>query len=430
MGRRRRSWPPPRRPPAASHRAAHGCTTSARARAHSLAEALPELPFASFEIFPQLAQEHAASACTQATLSELRRKLEAEGVGGGGGGGGGDEEGGDRVLNAAYRIAEAMRLESLECRLAYLATRPISLYTLQAMATYLGVSLRTHPQLLWIASAALCARLPAGWNEGVAADGLPFYYHAELGAIMWEHPAHAYWRGLVRFVLETEAERAIEREADEKRLMPVTDDDEEEEQEEQAKETEEEQAKETEEEQAKEQAEGDGGGAGKGDGGGAGEGDGGGAGKGDGGGAGKGDGGGAGEGDGGGAGEGDGGGAGKGDGGGAGKGDGGAGEGDGGGAGEGDGGGGGFRSAGHRTRGGRSVGVICGTRETRHGEGDSLGCSPCCSLHVAFSGQPQHQSTEDGHASDLQRHLDSHTHQRVGVNWTADRHVSQNLIDM
>ena len=158
-------------------------------RAHTLAEALPDLPFAATEIFPSVEQEPAAAAWTQATVDELKADGSARGEG-------------------AAAVCERLRCASLESRLAHLGTRPLSLHSLQAMATFLGLSLRSHPHLLWIASAALCARLPASWREATAADGLPFYFDAELGLTTHEHPAHAYWRGVVRFVLESEASEA------------------------------------------------------------------------------------------------------------------------------------------------------------------------------------------------------------------------------
>ena len=33
-------------------------------------------------------------------------------------------------------------------------------------------------------------------------DGMPFYFHASLGYVMHEHPAHCHWRGVARFLLE------------------------------------------------------------------------------------------------------------------------------------------------------------------------------------------------------------------------------------
>ena len=83
-----------------------------------------------------------------------------------------------------------------------LGTRPLSLHQLHAAAVYLGISLRTHPQLLWVASAALCSEKPLGWLEGLAADGAPFYYHPTLGCAQHEHPAFCYWRAVAIFLRE------------------------------------------------------------------------------------------------------------------------------------------------------------------------------------------------------------------------------------
>ena len=53
-----------------------------------------------------------------------------------------------------------------------------------------------------MASAALCAQLPAGWREAVGGDGMPYYFHPGLGHVMHEHPAHCHWRGVAFFLLE------------------------------------------------------------------------------------------------------------------------------------------------------------------------------------------------------------------------------------
>ena len=74
---------------------------------------------------------------------------------------------------------------------------------------YLGVPLRTHPQLLWLASAAVCSGLPLGWLEApaepagaVAGAQAPMYYNPTLGVAQYEHPAFCYWRGVALFLLE------------------------------------------------------------------------------------------------------------------------------------------------------------------------------------------------------------------------------------
>ena len=71
-------------------------------------------------------------------------------------------------------------------------------------ACYLGISLRTHPELLWLASAALASALPLGWDAGAppGGSGPPFYYNPALGCAQWEHPAHCHWRGVAMFLLE------------------------------------------------------------------------------------------------------------------------------------------------------------------------------------------------------------------------------------
>jgi len=152
-------------------------------RASTLSEALPSLPFPSTELMPAVVQEPSAHACTMATLRELRRTLASS-------------------AETKATIAERMRLASLHSRIAYLGTKPLSLHMLYTCATYLGISLRMAPELLWIASAALSAQLPAGWREATGADGMPFYFHSGMGYAMHEHPAHCHWRGVAMFLLE------------------------------------------------------------------------------------------------------------------------------------------------------------------------------------------------------------------------------------
>ena len=160
-------------------------------RAATLLEAVPTLPFPQTELMPSLVQEPAACACTRATLDSLHRLAKSSG-------------------ETRAELAERLRLDSLHSRIAYLGTRPLSLHDLYIGATYLGLSLRRHPELLWVASAALCAQLPAGWRDGVCSDGMPFYYHASLGHTMHEHPAHCHFRAVITFLTAPEGGAAAD----------------------------------------------------------------------------------------------------------------------------------------------------------------------------------------------------------------------------
>ena len=155
-------------------------------RTTSLEEALPDCPFISSEIMPPFQQEPSAKALTLETLEALRAS-------------------GEPPDAAAARLCTA----SLEARIAALGTCPISLHELHAASVYLGVPLRTHPQLLWLASAAVCSGLPLGWLEApaepagaVAGAQAPMYYNPTLGVAQHEHPAFCYWRGVALFLLE------------------------------------------------------------------------------------------------------------------------------------------------------------------------------------------------------------------------------------
>ena len=80
---------------------------------------------------------------------------------------------------AVHTQAE-LRRASFEPRSAALATQPASLSELHVAALYLGFGLRSHPDLCWLASAALCAELPYGWGVATSPRGDPYYYHPAL----------------------------------------------------------------------------------------------------------------------------------------------------------------------------------------------------------------------------------------------------------
>ena len=154
------------------------CDMVTGARAGGLEEALPSLPFISSETMPAVVQEPTAAAVTSATFNALTASGEAPAA-----------------------VCERLRSVSLESRVASLGTRPLSVHTLHAAAIYLGISLRTHPHLMWIASAALCTQQPPlGWTGALAADGQLFYFHPVLGAAQYEHPSFCYWRAVAQYL--------------------------------------------------------------------------------------------------------------------------------------------------------------------------------------------------------------------------------------
>lgn len=102
-------------------------------------------------------------------------------------------------LPAVLTQAE-LRRASFEPRSAALATQPASLSELHVAALYLGFGLRSHPDLCWLASAALCAELPYGWGVATTPGGDPYYYNPALVVAQWEHPTHAYLRGLAMVI--------------------------------------------------------------------------------------------------------------------------------------------------------------------------------------------------------------------------------------
>eukprot|EP00965_Chrysotila_dentata_P154099 5093071-Pleurochrysis_carterae.AAC.3 len=88
---------------------------------------------------------------------------------------------------------------------AGIAERPRSLKELNQAALYLGVSLRRSWELLWIAAAALTVSLPLGWYEERLSDGSVYYYCPALSCSQWEHPMHAYLRGVAQALTQQSA---------------------------------------------------------------------------------------------------------------------------------------------------------------------------------------------------------------------------------
>jgi len=66
------------------------------------------------------------------------------------------------------------------------------------MADYLAVPSGGYvgQDLLWIADAALCCRLPPCWQQLEAPDGAPFFYNTLSHETCWEHPQMAFFRGI------------------------------------------------------------------------------------------------------------------------------------------------------------------------------------------------------------------------------------------
>lgn len=91
----------------------------------------------------------------------------------------------------------------MAARAAALANQPCPLESVLAMAMYLNIEPTTHPQLLWLAHAALTPELPAGWASATTDDGDTFYWHPACGLAQWEHPHVSFLSGVtVRLLRE------------------------------------------------------------------------------------------------------------------------------------------------------------------------------------------------------------------------------------
>jgi len=74
--------------------------------------------------------------------------------------------------------------------------RTPSSYEVASFARFIGMDPVADGPLLWIAEEALCAPLPAGWEEEERADGTPLYRH-ESGQLSDHHPLEEHYRAVV-----------------------------------------------------------------------------------------------------------------------------------------------------------------------------------------------------------------------------------------
>ena len=81
-------------------------------------------------------------------------------------------------------------------RVAQLSACPCPLDHLLQMAQYLGVEPTAHPQLLWLAHAALTPEMPLGWASAKSDEGDTYYFHAGWGLSQWEHPHVSFLSGV------------------------------------------------------------------------------------------------------------------------------------------------------------------------------------------------------------------------------------------
>ena len=74
--------------------------------------------------------------------------------------------------------------------------RTPSSYEVANFARFIGMDPVADGPLLWIAEEALCAPLPAGWEEDERPDGTPTYRH-ESGQVSEHHPLEEHYRAVV-----------------------------------------------------------------------------------------------------------------------------------------------------------------------------------------------------------------------------------------
>ena len=71
---------------------------------------------------------------------------------------------------------------------------PPSKKEIEEYAEYLGMDVKNHSDLLWIAEKGLTAELPDGWKELHDKNGNIFFYDTVNDISQWEHPKDDYWR--------------------------------------------------------------------------------------------------------------------------------------------------------------------------------------------------------------------------------------------
>ena len=103
---------------------------------------------------------------------------------------------GTALLNTAKReLWERSGVAS--ARAVQLCAQPCPLDLVVQMAIYLGIEPTTHPQLMWLAHAALSPEsLPAGWAAATDQFGETYYWNKAMGLCQWDHPQVAFLCGV------------------------------------------------------------------------------------------------------------------------------------------------------------------------------------------------------------------------------------------
>jgi hypothetical protein len=83
-----------------------------------------------------------------------------------------------------------------------------------AFASYLGIDVEHHKDLLWVAQEALASPLPYGWKECVGEGGVVFFVQKDTNIVQWEHPLDVYYKSLARKLIQ-------EKESSVKRLLSI-----------------------------------------------------------------------------------------------------------------------------------------------------------------------------------------------------------------
>ena len=102
-----------------------------------------------------------------------------------------------RTVTELHRAAaEARRLlyePRLPARAGLLWRSPCPVEVLVRVGHVIGVDAATHPELMWLADAALTPELPIGWALD---EERGFYYNTLCPTAAWEHPQLAFLAGV------------------------------------------------------------------------------------------------------------------------------------------------------------------------------------------------------------------------------------------
>ena len=125
-----------------------------------------------------------------------------------------DKKGGVKSSDALERAAK-LSLWDTQARRArgeFLSHSPCQLEVLIQQGHALGLDAAKHPELMWLAEAALTPEMPIGWlHTSIAGavggeSGVVYYWSTVSGLAQWEHPHVSLLSGVCRRLIKERAD--------------------------------------------------------------------------------------------------------------------------------------------------------------------------------------------------------------------------------